>query len=60
MDKHLVAYYIGIAIIVLSHIYMLSSSMMSESETKYHAWGNLLASAMVAYYFMSKEGFVKF
>jgi hypothetical protein len=58
MDRHLLTYYIGIIIIVISHIYML---MRETSLTeKIHAYSNLIAVVMIAYYFMNKQGYIQF
>jgi hypothetical protein len=55
MDFHLIAYYIGIAIVFLSHTYLFMGGRMTT-----HALLNLAAGAMIAYYFMNKEGFIRF
>jgi len=55
MDFHLIAYYIGIAIVFVSHIYIVVKSGMNA-----HAGINLLGASLIAYYFMNKEGFIKF
>jgi hypothetical protein len=57
MDLHLVFYYIGIAIIFLSHIGMLFSK---SAGARTHAAVNLFAGACIAYYFMNKERFIHF
>ena len=53
MDIHLIFYYIGIAIIVFSHAFMLRVPSMRS-----HAILNLVAAACIAYYFLYTEGFI--
>lgn len=48
------AYYIGILIVVGTHIYMLVSGL-PESQMMAHAWANLAASALLAYSWFSKK-----
>jgi hypothetical protein len=55
MDFHLLAYYIGIAIVFGSHIYLIVQGGITA-----HSGLNLAAGGMIAYYFMNKEGFIKF
>lgn len=50
MEKHLIAYYIGITVVFGSHIAMLMMNHM-----KAHAIANLIAGVLIAYYFMNKE-----
>lgn len=59
MDSHLIAYYIGIFIVFASHLYVLSKAGIS-SEMKIHSYVNILAVILIAYYFMHKEGHIKF
>lgn len=56
MDKHLLAYFIGISIVFGSHIMMALQSNKINS----HAWMNIIAALLIAYYFMSKEQYIKF
>ena len=58
MDKHLISYYIGILIVISSHIYMLYTGQMKN--VKEHAYINLVASLMIAYYFLNKEGKINY
>jgi len=55
MSIHLIFYYIGISLVVVTHLYVLSNPAM-----RVHAIINLVAAACIAYYFMNKEGFIKF
>jgi hypothetical protein len=57
MDLHLVFYYLGIAIIFLSHIGMLFNK---SAGARTHAAVNLFAASCIAYYFMNKERFIHF
>ena len=57
MDRHIVFYYLGIAIIFFSHIGMLFSQ---SAGARTHAAVNLFAGACIAYYFMNKERFIQF
>ena len=55
MNIHLIFYYIGISIIIVSHLYMLTVPSMRS-----HAVQNLIAAGFIAYYFMNKEGYIKY
>ena len=52
IKNHLIAYYIGIAIVFITHFFMLYQPNM-----KMHAFINLIAASLIAYYFMDKEFF---
>ena len=56
MDLHLIFYFIGIAIVFVSHLMMLRSGPGARN----HALLNLFAAACIAYYFMNKENFIQF
>ena len=56
MNIHLVFYYIGIAIIFFTHLFMVFKSGRMRS----HAVLNLFAAACIAYYFMFREGYIQF
>ena len=51
-NNHLIAYYIGIAIVFITHFFMLY-----EPKMKLHAFINLVGAFLIAYYFMDKEYF---
>ena len=59
MDIHLVSYYIGIFIIFFSNIFLLMYNK-SYKIIMYHAYLNIIAALLIAYYFMNKEKFIKF
>jgi hypothetical protein len=54
MDIHLLFYYIGIAIVFISHALMLLKGPLMNT----HAIINLFATGCIAYYFMNKEGYI--
>lgn len=56
MNTHVLFYYLGIAIIFFTHIFMLTDTPSMRN----HALINLFAGACIAYYFMWKEGFIRF
>jgi hypothetical protein len=56
MNIHLVFYYIGITIIFLTHIMMA----VMDKGMRTHALINLFAAACIAYYFMFREGYIRF
>jgi hypothetical protein len=56
MDIHLLFYFIGIAIVFVSHLTMLTGSPGMRN----HAILNLIAGSCIAYYFMNKEGYIHF
>jgi hypothetical protein len=58
MKKHLISYYIGIIIVFFSHIYTLLDN--PTEMMFYHSFLNILASILIAYYFMNKEKFINF
>ncbi len=59
-NYHLIAYYIGIFLVLSSHIYMLANPLkfLALSAMKMHAYTNLIAATLIAYYFMNREGFI--
>lgn len=56
MDKHLLAYFIGIAIVFGSHIMIAIQS----GGTNQHAIINIIAGLLIAYYFMNQQGYIQF
>jgi hypothetical protein len=57
MNRHLLFYFIGIILVFGTHIFMVFSNNQSM---QIHAATNLFAGCSIAYYFMNKEGFIKF
>lgn len=55
---HLLAYYIGIIIVFGSHAYMLYSPNQPLTTMTSHAYINIVASLLIAYYFMAKENYI--
>lgn len=60
MNRHLVAYYIGIFIVFASHMFLLYSPEQDLFTMEQHSYVNLLAGLLIAYYFTNKEGYIKF
>jgi len=56
VDVHLISYYVGISIIFLTHMFML----VQMPSMRMHSIINLFGAVMIAYYFMSREKFIKF
>jgi hypothetical protein len=54
METILISYYIGIFIVFASHVSMVAST----GQVSTHSAVNLLAVALIAYYFMTKEKFI--
>lgn len=59
-EKHLFAYYVGIAIVIGSHGYMLYSPNKPIGSLEQHAQLNLVAAALIAYYFLHQMNYIKF
>lgn len=60
MDGHLVSYYIGISIVIITHLYTFVNPSMIQMSPKLHSVINLVAVLFIAYYFMHKETYIKF
>lgn len=60
MNYHLISYYIGIFIIFASHIYLLFNPEQHMNSIKMHSYINIVGGILIAYYFMNKEGFIRF
>ena len=58
INIHLIAYYAGIVIVFLTHIYTLVNN--PTYMMKYHSYKNIFAALLIAYYFMNKEEFISF
>jgi hypothetical protein len=56
MEKHLIFYFLGIAIVFVSHGLMLAYSPAMRT----HSLINLFAATCIAYYFMHREGYIRF
>ena len=61
MDIHLISYYIGIFIVFFTHLLMLVLPEWSKKISMHmHAYLNIFAVFLIAYYFMNKEKFISF
>jgi hypothetical protein len=61
MDKHIISYYVGIFVILSTHLYLLSiQNVMPAKDMHIHSYINLVAALMIAYYFLNKEKFIEF
>jgi hypothetical protein len=58
MNNHLASYYIGIFIILASHLGMLTYPQKFKCSRSHAAW-NIIAAGMIGYYFAVKEGYAK-
>jgi hypothetical protein len=55
MDKHLIAYYVGIFIVFATHLLMY----LKNPSMRAHSLINLVGAAAIAYYFMWREGYIR-
>ncbi len=61
LDIHLISYYIGISIIILTHVWLIFLvKNMGRNDVMWHSIVNIIAIILIAYYFLFKEGFIKF
>lgn len=60
MDQHQLCYFVGIALIFASHVYTLAYPSKPIMSMEQHAYVNILATILIAYYFMHKENYIKF
>jgi hypothetical protein len=60
IEQHLLAYYLGIAVIFGSHAYILYAPTKPLMTIQQHSYINLLAGLLIAYYFMHSQGYIKF
>jgi len=57
MESILISYYIGIFLVFATHLYVLMNN--PGMEMKIHSYLNIFAGLCIAYYFMTKEGYLK-
>ena len=60
MEKHLVAYFIGIFIIFASNVFMLYKLNEKIMTMEQHSYINIIAGLLIAYYFMFNEKYITF
>jgi hypothetical protein len=60
MEQHLLSYFIGIFIIMSSHLYVLYKPNEPIMSMEYHSYINILGGCMIAYYFLNKENYISF
>ena len=60
MDQHLICYFIGITVILTSHLYMLYNPGQPFMTMEQHCYANIAACACIAYYFLNKEKYIDF
>ena len=60
MEQHLLSYYIGIFLVLATHVYILMYPSHSIMNIETHAYVNIAAALCIAYYFMNKENYIKF
>jgi hypothetical protein len=56
MEKHLMAYYAGIAFVFITHGQSLFSPDTPLFTFQQFNYGNIAAACLIAYYFLNKEG----
>ena len=60
MEQHLLIYFIGIFIVLASHAYVLYKPNQPLMTMQQHCYINILATALIAYYFLHKESYIVF
>ena len=61
MDRHVAVYYVGISTVFFTHAYTLALPKSKPlTSMKVHAWVNIAAAIMIAYYFLHKEKVIRF
>lgn len=60
MDKHLIAYYIGILIVIWTNGTLWVNPFTTPEQNVFHGKMNVLGAAMIAYYFAYQQGFIQF
>ncbi len=58
MDQHIMAYYIGISIILALHIYLLAFDNKMPMISEYQHYISIAGALLIVYYFLNKEKYI--